>query len=296
MAEEEVVAIPVQPSDHKRKLENLESEILEQHVAGSIDSSNEVSVDDDVKNASEYSQAKRTKLDNEATDGLGIDPLSCFKLKMRFFFYLLWLCISKKSSHLFLNLELINETFILIGLCYGIVMLGTGKCLESGEERPDGSKDENQDRDSVIEKVQDPIHAEESEDKMDDNGKPEDNQLASVEAVTCQEVSVEESKEVNISGSQKEADDDSNETNGAIALKEVENKIKEVNNGGSEKEDDSENKEANTGGESKEVNGSGSHEEIGDESKEANGGSSHKDVDDTQSTTRRIDVPSSKVI
>lgn len=175
-------------------------------------------------------------------------------------------------------------------------MLGTGKSLESGEERPDGSKDENQDGDSVIVKVQEPIHAEESENKMVDNGKPVDNQLASVEAVTCQEDSVEESKEVNISGSQKEADDDSKETNGAIALKEVENEIKDVNNGGSEKEDDSENKEANTGGESKEVNGSGSHEEIGDESKEANGGSSHKDVDDTQSTTRRIDVPSSKVI
>lgn len=99
MAEEEVVVIPVQPSDHKRKLENLESEILEQH-AGSIDSSNEVSVDDDGKNASEYSQAKRTKLDNEATDGLGIDPLSCFKLKMRFFFFIFFGCASRKSLHI----------------------------------------------------------------------------------------------------------------------------------------------------------------------------------------------------
>lgn len=69
MAEEEVIAIPVQLSDHKRKLENLESEILEQQHAGSID--NDVSVDDD-KNASDYCQLKRPKIDDEAVDGLGM--------------------------------------------------------------------------------------------------------------------------------------------------------------------------------------------------------------------------------
>lgn len=63
MAEEDVVAIPVQSSDHKRKLENLESEILEQH--------HEVSVDDG-KNPSDYCQPKRPKLDDEAADGLGM--------------------------------------------------------------------------------------------------------------------------------------------------------------------------------------------------------------------------------
>lgn len=70
MAEEDVIAYPVQPSDHKRKLENVESEILEQHPC-SIDQSNEASVDG-TKEASEYSQAKRPKLDGEADDGLGI--------------------------------------------------------------------------------------------------------------------------------------------------------------------------------------------------------------------------------
>lgn len=71
MAEEDVIAFPVQPSDHKRKLENVESEILEQQQhPGSIDQSNEASVDGD-KEASEYSQAKRPKLDAEADDGLG---------------------------------------------------------------------------------------------------------------------------------------------------------------------------------------------------------------------------------
>lgn len=80
MAEEEVIAFPVQPSDHKRKLEDLESEVLEQHAV-SVDSSNGVSIDDD-KKASDYSQAKRTKLDDEAADGLGnsLIPLACFKL------------------------------------------------------------------------------------------------------------------------------------------------------------------------------------------------------------------------
>lgn len=70
MAEEDTIAYPVQPSDHKRKLENIESEILEQHT-GSI----EASVDD-AKEASDYSQAKRHKLDGKADDGLGI----CFFL------------------------------------------------------------------------------------------------------------------------------------------------------------------------------------------------------------------------
>lgn len=201
--------------------------------------------------------------------------------------------------------------------------VGTEKTLESGsptekgkedsgEDRPEESKeegtgkpivhkDENQDGKPLSENVQ----SGESENKMDDvdaNGKPEDNQPASVEAATSQEVSVDESKEVNTSGSQKEADDNSKEADDTIAQKEVENESKEVNDGSSEKEDDSISKEANagdsqkeTGDESKEVNGSGSNEEIGDESKEVNGGSTHKKVDDTQSMTRRIDVPSSKV-
>lgn len=74
MAEEEVMTIPVQPSDLKRKLEDVESEVLEQH-AGSIDGSNEVSVDDGQK-ASDCSQAKRTKLNDAAADGLGIFSIS----------------------------------------------------------------------------------------------------------------------------------------------------------------------------------------------------------------------------
>lgn len=52
----------------------------------STDRSNEVSVDDDGKIASDYSQTKRRKLNDEATDGLGIDPLASFKLKMPSFF------------------------------------------------------------------------------------------------------------------------------------------------------------------------------------------------------------------
>ncbi|XP_009114789.1 far upstream element-binding protein 2 [Brassica rapa] len=213
MAEEDTIAYPVQPSDHKRKLENIESEILEQHT-GSI----EASVDD-AKEASDYSQAKRHKLDGKADDGLGIGGT-----------------VEKKP--------------------------------ENGEEEATGN--------SLIEKVQEPNQA-------------EDNQPASVEATTSQEVvSVEESKEVNTS---KEAND-------ALVQKEVENESKVVDDDESQKE----NKEANAGGcqeqtgeESKEVNGSGSHEEVGDGSKEVSGGTSHKEVDDTQSTTRKIEVPSSKV-
>ncbi|CAH2035223.1 unnamed protein product [Thlaspi arvense] len=248
MAEEEVVAFPVKPSDLKRKLENVESELLEQH-AGSI---GEDSVDDG-KEASDSSQAKRPKLDGEATDDLGIE-----------------------------------------------------KNLESGEERPEEDKeegtgeptvqkDENQDANPLTEEVQEPNHAEESEDKMDDV-----DDISKSEAGTSQGVSVEENKEVNTSGSQKETEDSSKETSDTIAQKEVENESKEANGGGgSQKEDDNESKEAITGGTQKEtgkeVNGSGSHEETGEESKEENGGSSRKEVDDTQSTTRRIDVPSSKV-
>ncbi|KAG7656294.1 K Homology domain type 1 superfamily [Arabidopsis suecica] len=243
MAEEEVIAIPVQPSDHKRKLENLESEILEQQHAGSID--NDVSVDDD-KNASDYCQPKRLKLDDEAVDGLGIGG-------------------TVENS-------------------------GDVESKEEGTEKPIAQSDENQDGNPLIEKVQETIDAEESDNKMEDNGKPEDNQLVTPEVVTSQDVSVEESKEVNISGSQNEGEDDSKETNDVVAQKEVENGSKEVTDCDSQKED-----EANAGGESKEVNGSVSHDEIGDESKEVNGGSTHKEVDDTQSTTRRIDVPSSKV-
>ncbi|ESQ33420.1 hypothetical protein EUTSA_v10006898mg [Eutrema salsugineum] len=258
MAEEDVIAYPVQPSDHKRKLENVESELLEQHD-GSIDRSYEVSVDIGQK-ATDFSHAKRPKLDDEAADGLGIGK----------------------------NQE---------------------RGEDNGEERPEESKEEgtneptaqeveNQDGNPLIEKVQAPNHAEESENKMDDIGKSDDNQPASVEAGT----SVEESKEVNDTVSQKEADDNSKETNEAIVEKEVEIESKEVTDGSPHKEDDNETKEAiaggsqkETGDESKEVNGDGSHEETGDGSKEVNGGSSNKEVDDTQSTTRRIDVPSSKV-
>ncbi|KAG2329450.1 hypothetical protein Bca52824_000630 [Brassica carinata] len=68
MAEEDVIAYPVQPSDHKRKLENVETEILEQHT-GSIDQSNEASADS-AKEASEYSR-EATGF-GEADDGLGV--------------------------------------------------------------------------------------------------------------------------------------------------------------------------------------------------------------------------------
>ena len=144
------------------------------------------------------------------------------------------------------------------------------KKQESGEEEGTGN--------SLIEKVQEPNQAEESVDKMDDNDKTEDNQPASVEATTSLDVSVEESKEVNTS---KEAND-------ALVQKEVENESKVVDDAGGCQEQTVE--------ESKEVNGSGSHEEVGDGSKEVCGGTSHKEVDDTQSTTRKIEVPSSKVV
>ncbi|CAG7863897.1 unnamed protein product [Brassica rapa] len=214
MAEEDTIAYPVQPSDHKRKLENIESEILEQHT-GSIDCSV-----DDAKEASDYSQAKRHKLDGKADDVLGIGGT-----------------VEKKP--------------------------------ENGEEEGTGN--------SLIEKVQEPNQA-------------EDNQPASVEATTSQEVvSVEESKEVNTS---KEAND-------ALVQKEVENESKVVDDDESQKaikEANADGCQEHTGEESKEVNGSCSHEEVGDGSKEVSGGTSHKEVDDTQSTTRKIEVPSSKVV
>ncbi|KAG2304344.1 hypothetical protein Bca52824_032995 [Brassica carinata] len=212
MAEEDVIAYPVQPSDHKRKLENVESE----ENPGSIDQSNEASVDG-AKEASEYCQAKRPKLDGEADDG-----------------------------------------------------------LESKEERPEESKEEG------------------SENKIYHNVKPEDNQPASVEAAASHEVSVEENSEVNTSASQKEADDSNKETNDAVVQKEVENESKVVDDDCSQKEDDNENKEANAGG-CLEKTGDESKEEVGDGSKQVNGGSSHKEVDGTQSTSRKIEVPSSKV-
>ncbi|CAH8371644.1 unnamed protein product [Eruca vesicaria subsp. sativa] len=208
MAEEDVIAYPVQPSDHKRKLENVESEILEQNP-GSIDQSNEASVDG-AKEASEYSQAKRPKIDGEADDGLGVGNI-----------------VERKE--------------------------------ESGEE---------------------------SENKMGDNGKPEDNQPDSVEAA-------EENNQVTTSASpQRKADDTSKETTDALVQKEVEKESKLVDDDGSHKEANAGGCLEKTGDESKEVDGSGSHE---DGSKEVNGGSSHKEVDDTQSTTRKIEVPSSKV-
>lgn len=61
------MTIPVQPSDLKRKLEDVESE---QHAV-SIDASNEVSAEDGQK-ASDCSQTKRIKLNDAAADGLGI--------------------------------------------------------------------------------------------------------------------------------------------------------------------------------------------------------------------------------
>jgi len=178
----------------------------------------------------------------------------------------------------------------VVGIGGTVENSGDVESKEEGTEKPIAQSDENQDGNPLIEKVQETIDAEESDNKMEDNGKPEDNQLVTPEVVTSQDVSVEESKEVNISGSQNEGEDDSKETNDVVAQKEVENGSKEVTDCDSQKED-----EANAGGESKEVNGSVSHDEIGDESKEVNGGSTHKEVDDTQSTTRRIDVPSSKV-
>ncbi|VVB11774.1 unnamed protein product [Arabis nemorensis] len=243
MAEEDIVTYPVEPSDHKRKLEDVESEVLEQQ-AGSLGRSNEVSLVDGDK-GSDYSQAKRPKLEDEAADGIGIEKTQ----------------------------ESVGKD-------------------DSGEERTEESKDEGTGK-STLEEL---IHVEESGSKID-NGMPEDNQPAFVEVAISQEVSVQ-SMEV------KEVDDSSKEANDAIAQKDIENESKEANNGGSQKEDANESKEANADGsdhqketrdETKEVNGSGSHEEIGDESKEVNGGGSHKEVDETQSMTRRIDVPSSKV-
>lgn len=64
------MTIPVQPSDLKRKLEDVESEVIEQHAV-SIDASNEVSAEDGQK-ASDCSQTKRIKLNDAAADGLGI--------------------------------------------------------------------------------------------------------------------------------------------------------------------------------------------------------------------------------
>ncbi|CAN8290143.1 unnamed protein product [Cochlearia groenlandica] len=230
MAEEEVIALPVQPSDHKRKLENVESEILEQHRV-SIDCNKEAPVDDG-EDASDFSQAKRPKLDDESVDGLGIE-----------------------------------------------------KTLESGSPTEKGKEDSGE-----------KLHRDESENKFDDDeSKPEDNQPASVEALTSQEVSVEESKDVDTSGWQKEADENGKETNDADP-QEV-NERKEVNDGGSsQKRDDNGSKEANEDGCQEErkdvVNGSESH---GENTKEVNGGDPQKEVDNTQSITRRIEVPSSKV-
>ncbi|KFK45092.1 hypothetical protein AALP_AA1G342600 [Arabis alpina] len=222
MAEQDTVAYPVEPSDNKRKLEDIESE---QH-------SNEVSLDD-VNKASDCSQSKRPKLEDEVADGLGIEKTQ----------------------------ESVEK--------------------DSGEEKTEESKDEGTEK--LTE--QDPLHAEESGSKID-NGKPEDNRPAFVEATTSQDVSVEESMELNTS---KEAND-------AIAQKEGENESKEasVSHENDSKEENADHQKE-TGDESKEVNGGGSHEENGDESKEVSGGGSHNEVDDTQTTTRRIDVPSSKV-
>lgn len=76
MAEEEVVAIPAPPLDLKRKLDEIEPELVQQ-PGGSDDGANGVIVDDS-KAASDSSQAKRPKLDDDAADGLGIsDSLAC---------------------------------------------------------------------------------------------------------------------------------------------------------------------------------------------------------------------------
>ncbi|KAG7552600.1 K Homology domain type 1 [Arabidopsis thaliana x Arabidopsis arenosa] len=119
------------------------------------------------------------------------------------------------------------------------------------EEQLQEPKDENQDSVPLVEEVQDPIHANESENNTcdvahaADDHVPEDNQQSCIE-----NSNVEECKDVNGGEPQKEVGDES----------------KEFNDGSFQNED-----------------------------KEVDGENSQKEVDDTQSTTRTIDVPSSKV-
>lgn len=76
MAEEEVVVISTPPVDLKRKLDEVEPEVLEQHAG----SNGDIVVDSNP--VSDSSQAKRAKLDDEAQDGLGIsDSFASCKLK-----------------------------------------------------------------------------------------------------------------------------------------------------------------------------------------------------------------------
>ena len=71
MAEEEVVAVASSPfpSDHKRKLEDVEP--LAPHVDMPLDSSVDPDAEDNDVAASDSSEAKRPRLDDDKTDGLG---------------------------------------------------------------------------------------------------------------------------------------------------------------------------------------------------------------------------------
>lgn len=153
----------------------------------------------------------------------------------------------------------LNETdFLIVVLRH--LFIDNGNTQENGssmevkeEEQLQEPKYENQDSVPLVDEVQDPIHANESENNTcdvahaaDDHVKPEDNQQGCIE-----NNNVEECKNVN----------------GGEPQKEVDEEIKVLNDGNSQKE-----------------------------IKEVDGENSHKEVDDTQSTTRTIDVPSSKVI
>ncbi|VYS62162.1 unnamed protein product [Arabidopsis thaliana] len=134
------------------------------------------------------------------------------------------------------------------GLDYGNTQENGSSMEVKEEEQLQEPKEENQDSVPLVEEVQDPIHADESENKIcsvdqptDDQVKPEDNQQGCIE-------------DVNGGEHQKVIDDDS-----------------------------------------KEVNDGSSQENGKEENKEVDGEKSQKEVDGTQSTTRRIDVPSSKV-
>ncbi|XP_010424478.1 PREDICTED: far upstream element-binding protein 2 [Camelina sativa] len=124
MAEEEVVTIPATPVDLKRKLDEVEPE---QH-AGLINGSNG-DISDESKPASDSSQAKRAKLqDDETPDGLD----------------------NGKTQENGSSVEVKEEEELQ-------------EPKEEETEGPSVHKDENQESLPPVEEVQDPINAEESE-------------------------------------------------------------------------------------------------------------------------------------
>ncbi|CAN8246692.1 unnamed protein product [Cochlearia groenlandica] len=220
MAEEEVVSIPAPPVDLKRKLDDVEPEVIEQHAE-----SNGVKLDDS-EAVSDSSQPKRPKLDEETPDGLDNGKMQ------------------ENGSTVEDKEQREEEKHAL------------EEPKEGESKKPSEEKDEKQYSPPLVEELKDPVDAQFSEGKICGVGqqvKPEDNQQSSVEAPISQENTVEECKDVDASEPHKEINEES----------------KELNNGGS-------------------------HDEIGKENKEVDG-EPHKEVDDTQSRTRRIEVPSSKV-